>query len=118
MKKKLIEVGNLDSFLCPDSCTIYVDNTMILTPGAKDELRKRKISIARVADAKSMKDRMYEQDSSDCKYTNSCEKAECDECESLVMGIAVMLKEEYGITDLTQLKEMSFQLAEIVKENI
>lgn len=107
MKKKLIEVGNLDSFICPDSSTIYVDNTMILTPGAKDELSKRKITIARVADAKVAVGQQREQVSCDS-----------DECESLVMGIAVMLKEEYGITDIAQLKEMSFQLAEIVKENI
>ncbi len=29
MKKKLIEAGNLDSFICPDSDTFYVDNNIL-----------------------------------------------------------------------------------------
>ncbi|NDV23303.1 hypothetical protein [Desulfovibrio sp. JC022] len=114
MKKKLIEAGNLDSFVCPDSDTLYVDNTMLLTPGAKDELRKRKISIARVEDAAAA---VAEAGNGGCGNPD-CTKDVCDECEDLVMGIAVLLKEEYGITDLGQLKEMSFKLAEAVKGNI
>ncbi|CCO23641.1 hypothetical protein [Maridesulfovibrio hydrothermalis] len=118
MKKKLIEVGNLESFLCPDSSMFYVDSTIILTPGAKDELGRRKISIARVADAEAAVREQKDQAFSECRDAGDCVKAERDECENLVMGIAVMLKEEYGISDIAQLKEMSFQLAEIVRENI
>lgn len=114
MKKKLIEAGNLDSFICPDSDTIYVDKTMILTPGAKDALRKRKIKITRVEDAAAA---VAEAGNGGCGNPD-CTKEVCDGCEDLVMGIAVVLKEEYGITDLAQLKEMSFKLAEAVKCNI
>lgn len=111
MKKELIEVGNLDSFVCPECDTFYADCNMILTPGAKDELSKRKIKLVRVEDAA-------------VAVAGCCNgeagNGECvgDDCEELVMGIAVLLKEEYGITDLAQLKEMSFKLADTVKANI
>ena len=114
MKKKLIEAGNLDSFICPDSDTFYVDNNILLTPGAKDELRKRKIKIVRVEDAAAA---VAESGSAGCGNPD-CTKEVCDGCEELVMGIAVLLKEEYGITDLAQLKEMSFKFADAVKGNI
>ncbi|WP_319776997.1 hypothetical protein [Maridesulfovibrio sp.] len=113
MKKKLIEAGNLDSFICSDSKTLYVDNTMILTPGAKDELCKRKIKIARVEDAAAV----AETGNRGCGNPD-CTKEVCDGCEDLVMGIAVLLKEEYGITDMAQLKDLSFKVAEVVKGNI
>ena len=118
MKKKLIEAGKLDSFICKDSKTIYVDNSMLLTPGAKDELRKRKISITRVADASAQMSTPAEQETSGCSNSAHCTKAECDSCEGLVMGIAVILKEEYGITDIAKLKELSFSIADAVKANI
>lgn len=117
MKKKLIEAGKLDSFICKDSNTIYVDNSMLLTPGAKDELRKRKISISRVADA-SVEMNSSAGEEAECSNASRCTKAECDSCEGLVMGIAVILKEEYGITDMAQLKEMSFSIANAVKAGL
>lgn len=124
MKKKLIEAGNLDSFICPDCATFFVDSNMIMTPGAKDVLSQRKISISRVEDAAAAVAGCCKGEVAGCEAENSCcgdsacTKEACNGCEELVMGIAVLLKEEYGITDLEQLKEMSFKLAEAVKENI
>ncbi|WP_320172214.1 hypothetical protein [Maridesulfovibrio sp.] len=113
MKKKLIEAGNIDCFISPESHTLYVDSSMILTPGAKDELRKRKISITRVEDSAAV----AAEGKGGCGNP-ACTKEVCDECEGLVMGIAVLLKEEYGITDLSKLKDLSFSIAEAVKANI
>ncbi|WP_421899804.1 hypothetical protein [Maridesulfovibrio sp.] len=119
MKKKLIEAGNLDSFICPDCHTFFADCNMILTPGAKDELSKRKIKLARVEDAAAAVAGCCNGAADNVGCGNSdCTKEACNGCEELVMGIAVLLKEEYGITDLAQLKEMSFKLADAVKGNI
>ncbi len=112
MKKKLIEVGNLDSFICPDSSTIYVDNTMILTPGAKDELGKRKITIARVADAFAVVG------GHEGQSAGGCEEAQCDDAERFMLGVAVMLKEEYGIEDMEHLQILSARIADTIKNNI
>ncbi|WP_432738138.1 hypothetical protein [Maridesulfovibrio sp. FT414] len=117
MKKKLIEVRNLDSFICKESGTINVDKCMLLTPGAKDELRRRKIRIVHVADAYAEAHAADVHEADGCGNAN-CTKEKCDGCESLVMGIAVLLKEEYGITDMAQLKELSFSIAEAVKAHI
>ncbi len=92
---------------------------MILTPGAKDELSKRKIKLARVEDAAAAVAGCCNGAADNVGCGNSdCTKEACNGCEELVMGIAVLLKEEYGITDLAQLKEMSFKLADAVKGNI
>lgn len=53
MGKVLITADNLDEFLAPDRNEFYVDPTMILTPGAKDELSKRKISLVHCPDKAS-----------------------------------------------------------------
>ncbi|SMF29755.1 hypothetical protein [Desulfovibrio gilichinskyi] len=104
MKKILVEVGNLESFICQDSAKIYVDNSMILTPGAKDELSKRKIEIVRGSKPD----------------TTVCEAAEhgTEGFERFVLTIAVMLKEQFGINDPEQLQILSYQVAKTVKENI
>lgn len=110
MKKTLIEKGNIESFICQANGAIYVDNTMLLTPGAKDELSKRKIKIVRGA-----------------KPTNSCGGAEncpariCGgvaadaDFERLLLGVAAMVKQEYGIDDPKKLKEISCQIVTTLK---
>ena len=45
MAKKLVGIDNLDAAICQASGKIYVDGSIILTPGAKDELIKRGIPI-------------------------------------------------------------------------
>lgn len=119
MKKKLIEVCNIESFICKTHGRIYVDNSMILTPGARDELNKRKIMIVR--DAKP---------EFNCCGTDSCPARVCtdsqagtEDCgdadmERLFYGVAAMVKEEYGIEDPQQLKDISCKIVEALKQNI
>lgn len=45
MKKKLVSVENIKDFLDAGTNEIYVDNTMILTSGAKDYLRDKKVKL-------------------------------------------------------------------------
>lgn len=110
MKKTLIEKKNIDSFICQANGAIYVDATMILTPGARDELSKRKIKIVR--DAKP---------ASSCGGAESCPARLCDgggeesDFERLFYGVAAMVKQEYGIDDPQKLKEISCQIVRTLK---
>ena len=45
MKKKLVTAQNISDFLDAGSSEIQVDNSMIVTSGAKDYLRENKIKI-------------------------------------------------------------------------
>ena len=112
MKKTLVEASNLDSFICQANAKIYVDRNMILTPGAKDELSKRKIAIAR-----------DEQPGPTCGGAASCPARLCvtntetADMERLFYGVAAMVKEEYGIEDPEQLKTISCQIIKTLKQN-
>ncbi|WP_136799091.1 hypothetical protein [Desulfosediminicola ganghwensis] len=111
MKKKLVEQSNIESFICQANGAIYVDSTMILTPGAKDELSKRKIRTVR--DAKP---------AACCGGYHACPARLCDgvaedaDFERLFYGVAAMVKEEYGIEDPEKLKEISHQIVQTLKK--
>lgn len=45
MAKQLIGAANVADHICMESKTIHIDQTMILSPGAKDVLRNQGISI-------------------------------------------------------------------------
>ena len=45
MKKTLIGSSRIDEFIKEGEKTLYMDKTMILTPGAKDILRNRGVAI-------------------------------------------------------------------------
>ncbi len=119
MKKKLIEVSNLDSCICQANGRIYVDNSMILTPGAKDELSKRKITIVREA-----KPEFKSCGAADCPAklcstgATEADKGGDADVERLFYGVAAMVKEEYGIDDPQQLKDISCKIVQILKQNI
>lgn len=45
MKKKLVSAENISDFLDAEAKEIYVDSSMILTSGAKDYLRDKKVKL-------------------------------------------------------------------------
>ena len=104
MKKTLVEVGNLDQYICQASHKIYVDgSTMILTPGAKDALSKKGISIVYGPNP----------DAATC-----CSGHHDADADRLFWGVAAMLKDEYGVTDPAALKTLSAQVVKALKENV
>lgn len=128
MKKKLVEVSTLKSYICEANSRIYVDTTMILTPGAKDELSKRKIAIIRdtvpefaSCGAASCPARLcadgveMTNDTPDMKSTQSSDDADI---ERLFFGVAAMVKEEFGIEDHQQLKDISCKIVKALKETL
>lgn len=126
MKKKLVEVNTLKSYVCEANSRIYVDKTMILTPGARDELSKRKIEIIRdtvpeftscgaaSCPARLCVDNVNVLDATpDTKSTKSSDDADM---ERLFYGVAAMVKEEFGIEDHQQLKDISCKIVTALKE--
>ena len=114
MSKQLVSVDNLDEFICKADGKMYVDGTIILTPGAKDELSKRHIDI------------VYGSAPHQAGNTCGCGSG-CPECagnafdpdvERLILGVAGMLQTEYGIKDPEQLRALSLQAVKTLKENI
>lgn len=116
MKKELVEVRNLESFICQANARIYVDSNMILTPGAKDELSKKKITIVRDTTPDFT-----------CCGAASCPARICNpagtkesdaDMERLLYGVAAMVKEEYGIEDPQQLQSISCKIVDTLKNSI
>lgn len=116
MKKQLVEAGNLDAFICQATSALYADSSMILTPGAKDELARRHIAIIR-----------EKKPFASCGAREICPVQACDpqlqstggspscEDERLLLGVAAMVKEEFGIDDSRLLYDMSTQFVRVLK---
>ena len=121
MKKTLISVDNLAEHICRGKAEIHMDGTKILTAGAKDELAKRGIAV------------VY----GSCPTSQCCDrhassgaaspmvlaglaqaKGEAAGLEQLLLGIAAMLKTEYGVQDPAELKALSLQAIQTIKNNI
>lgn len=113
MKKQLVEANNLDSYICQACATIYVTKSMILTPGAKDELQKRKICI------------VYGEAPSEVVCTTVAEPtgptvtmSDDEDMERLFYGVAAMAKEELGIDDPETLKNISIKIVDTLRKSI
>ena len=111
MKKTLIQVNNLDDYICKADSRIFVDSAgMILTPGAKDALRKRGIALVYGPCPEAASCTLHAPAATGAACSRSAEK--------LLFGIATVLKEEYGITDLEQLRRFSLKAVETIQKNL
>lgn len=127
MKKELICVENLDAFICKQDGKLYLDQGRILTPGAKDELAKRGVSIVygpepapESAPAASCRGccgtgRTFsvgpeKEASSPVVMTKSL--------ESLAIAVASMLRKQYGVTNPEQLRAMTIEALKTIKDTI
>lgn len=122
MKKKLIRVDNLDEFICKESGKVRIDGDTLLTPGAKDELSKRRIGI--------IYDRCSRQGPAAAGQTGGkgcppgCKCPQCTQAklpagmEDLLISIAAVLKKDYGVKDPDELRNMSLKVVKSLKENL
>lgn len=98
MSKKLIGNHNVTEFICTDDNTIRVDSGMILSPGAKDVLRNKGISI------------IYEKTTanveSPVKDTLQIKGGQ-DDTSALIAKVALMLRMDFGIVDEDQIRDIS-----------
>ncbi len=130
MKKELICVDNLDAFICKQDGKLYVDQGRILTPGAKDELARRGVSV------------VYGPEPAPEPETPSCQPVgPCRGCcgtgrtfyvgpeegsalsmtgslESLTIAVASMLKKEYGVTDPEEIRAMTIEALKTIRDNV
>ncbi|MCL1939421.1 MAG: hypothetical protein FWG04_02035 [Desulfovibrionaceae bacterium] len=123
MQKQLVQVSNLDDFVCRAESRIYVNgSTMILTSGAKDELSRRKIAVVYGSCPAAATCTLHGQAAAGALF--ACVSGACQEggaeagFETLLFGLAAMLKKEYGVTDPEQLKALSLHAVNIIKSNI
>lgn len=129
MKKELISVENIDAFICKQDGKLYVGPGRILTPGAKDELSKRGVSIVYGPEPAPAEE---------CRPSGSCRSGCCcgsgrtfyvgpeegtafstaRSLESLSMAVAAMLKSQYDVTDPEQLRSMTVEALKTIRDNI
>ncbi len=123
MKKVLISKDNLDSFICSEDGKIYVGPDKLLTPGAKDELARRKVAIV-WGEAPNAQ---QQADPAGCRcgcgsttfYVGPEQGTmQPKSLAQLARTVAAMLSREYGVTDPEQLKNMTVQALKTIKDNI
>lgn len=130
MKKQLVEADNVAAFICQESGKLYADGSLLLTAGAKDELARRGIAI--VYGAKPQTGASCPPGClcpgcapKGCPPGCTCQGCAATECagqtpqaERLMLAVAVMLKEQYGIHDLATLKEMSMRVMLAIRNTL
>jgi hypothetical protein len=109
MKKRLIGTHNLEEWLCPTSGKVYMDGTTIMTAAARDELSRRGIDVVQGAAPGAPSPSRGE--------AAHGENASSD-LERLLLGVAAILRDHYGVTDPGELKQLSLHVARIVKKHL
>lgn len=115
MAKKLVKAGSVKEFICKDTGKFYAQKDMILTPGAKDELREMGVKIEYGPKPEVKK---CDKEEITVEKPVEEEKAFSLSAENILLGIAAILKNEYGITDPDQLMKVSIEVVNIIKENL
>ncbi len=125
MKKELISVENLDAFICRQDGKLYVDRNRILTPGAKDELSRRGVSIVYGEEPAPAV-----QPEGACRGCCGAGKtffvgpeegtslASAKSLESLSMAVAAMLRTQYGVTDPEDVRRMTVEALKTIRDNV
>ncbi|MCP4115696.1 MAG: hypothetical protein GY737_09875 [Desulfobacteraceae bacterium] len=109
MKKTLIGSSRIDEFIKEGEKTLYMDKTMILTPGAKDILRDRGVVIEYgprpVAETET-------EETAPVSCTKEVEEPKDESIESLMDTFTALLK-----NDPEAIREISRIVLEKIKED-
>jgi hypothetical protein len=130
MAKQLIGVHNIDAHVRSDSKTIHIDRDMILSPGAKDILRNRGISITYgLRPSVALKEENLEnKDSSAATKSDECPDAEscllASDCAGTASGNLCLvlaraeeiLTGEYGITDPKSIEAVKLNIRALLQK--
>ncbi len=92
MKKQLIEKDGIDARICKETGSIHVDGSILFTPGARDELRRRGIPIV---------------NSPAPGASRACAEHASADVEALLLGVAAIAKKNFGVDDPEALKTIS-----------
>lgn len=110
MSKTLISINNIDQFICCNK--LVVDSSRILTPGARDELTRRGVEV------------VYGEGGCGCQSGAPCAagtagaggaggagNAAAHYDEDMLIGVAAIIKQHYGITDPEVLRKVTLETA-------
>lgn len=143
MGKILVTVKNLADHICHADGKLYMDGSLILTAGARDELKTLGITVvygkrpepavcppgctcpACIKAAQAPEPQVPEAPVRACPpgctcpaCTRAAQTCEATAFETLILAIAGILKSQYGITDPAQLMGISSQVVKTIRENI
>ncbi len=116
MKKKLVATECLDEHIFQADKTLYADQSIILTPGAKDELARQGVTVVYGPKPEHLSGNGT--CPAGCTCTACAVQPVGSEYEQLFYAMAAMLQTEYGITDQEELRKISAEALKIIKENI
>ncbi len=133
MKKTLISAENIEGHICRAGGKLFLDGA-ILTPGARDELTKRRITVLHGP---------CPEVSSCSMRAGACCRGGCAEGEEgakaglpgagagqqgeqspeavlarLMLGIETVLRKEYGVSNPQEIHAVSLKAIQVIKENI
>ena len=107
MGKTLITIDNLDQFI--HSNKLVMDSAKILTPGARDELCKRGVQLS------------YDEAAAHCAH-GGCPQhghdGHDDHCDDLLIGVAAIIKQHYGITDPDELRKVTLETVAVIGKSL
>ncbi|KAF5084626.1 hypothetical protein DSECCO2_77160 [anaerobic digester metagenome] len=105
MGKTLITIDNLDQFI--HSNKLVMDSAKILTPGARDELCKRGVQIS------------YDEAAAHhCGHGECAQHAHDEHCDDLLIGVAAIIKQHYGITDPDELRKVTLETVAVIGKSL
>ncbi len=139
MKKTLICVENVNTYICAQTNKVYCDKNTIITASAKDYCSAKGVEVvydvapynsdcgcAQPIPHSIQQAVSYEkegnalkniiQESCKEKVTSCCKSS--DPFEQVLIKLAVIIQENFGITDLPKLREMSLEAAKIIKKSL
>ncbi len=115
MKKILIGSSRVDEFIKGDEKTLYMDSTMLLTPGAKDILRNRGVAIVYgsrpVAEETAPVSCPTEvHGTQEVQETPENPENQEGSMASLVETIVGLLRKDFGVNDPETIREISLKV--------
>lgn len=105
MGKTLITLDNIDEFVCCGK--LAMDSTKIITAGARDELTKRGIEVV-----------YGEAEGQCCCHEQAHGHHEAQPDEDLLVGVAAIIRQHYGITDPEMLKKVTLETVAAIGKDL
>ena len=111
MGKTLITLDNIDEFVCCGK--LAMDSTKIITAGARDELTKRGIEV------------VYGEAEGQCcchghdhAHDHAHDHHGPQHDEDLLVGVAAIIRQHYGITDPETLKKVTLETVAAIGKDL
>jgi hypothetical protein len=105
MGKTLITLDNIDEFVCCGK--LAMDSSKIITAGARDELTRRGIEVV-----------YGEAEGQCCCHEQAHAPHEAQYDEELLVGVAAIIRQHYGITDPETLKKVTLETVAAIGKDL